>query len=182
MGFVLADREGWLSPSSPAPFENVPLQTFEKLREGVNDGTIDFFMWEHFTSKRYYDNGEIKRIGEIYTPWPSWQIVASTPLLKSIEESRDSRLTDLFQKLDKGIAYLDKNHQETIEYVSTHLDYSKWDAAAWLTTVRFASKTEGVNISVVDKAVEVLKKAGVLGETGMHADEMIGEHSGAQSP
>ena len=71
MGFVLADSQGWLS-STTAPFENIPLQTFEKLRNGVNDSTVDFFMWEHFTSKRYYDNGEIKRIGEIYTPWPSW--------------------------------------------------------------------------------------------------------------
>jgi len=71
MGFVLADSQGWLSSTS-TPFENVPLQTFEKLRNGVNDSTVDFFMWEHFTSKRYYDNGEIKRIGEIYTPWPSW--------------------------------------------------------------------------------------------------------------
>jgi len=71
MGFVLADSQGWLSSTS-APFENIPLQTFEKLRNGVNNSTIDFFMWEHFTSKRYYDNGEIKRIGEIYTPWPSW--------------------------------------------------------------------------------------------------------------
>lgn len=76
MGFVLADSKGWLTPSK-APFENVPLNTFEKLREGVNDGTVDFFMWEHFTSKRYYDNGEIKKIGEIYTPWPSWWVLSS---------------------------------------------------------------------------------------------------------
>ena len=71
MGFVLADSQGWLSSNS-TPFQTIPLQTFGKLRNGVNDKTVDFFMWEHFTSKRYYDNGEIKRIGEIYTPWPSW--------------------------------------------------------------------------------------------------------------
>src|ERR1700712_2415959 len=57
MGFVLADSQGWLqqsSSSSPAaPFEVIPLQTFEKLRNGVNGGEADFFMWEHFTSKKY---------------------------------------------------------------------------------------------------------------------------------
>jgi hypothetical protein len=92
MGFVLADSQGWLSPGS-TPFENIPLQTFEKLRNGVNVGQVDFFMWEHFTSKRYYDNGEIKRIGEIYTPWSSWKIVASTKL------DNDGRLEDLFEKI-----------------------------------------------------------------------------------
>ena len=182
MGFVLADQQGWLSPSSSPPFENVPLQTFEKLRQGVNDSTVDFFMWEHFTSKRYYDNGEIKRIGEIYTPWPSWQIVASSALLKSINGTGDSRLTDLFEKIDKGVAYLDQHHREAIEYIGTELDYSKADAGVWLTTVRFASRTEGVNISVIEKTIDVLKKAGVLADTGMQAEEMIGKHSGAQLP
>jgi ABC-type nitrate/sulfonate/bicarbonate transport system substrate-binding protein len=181
MGFVFADEQGWLSPSAP-PFEFIPLQTFEKLRNGVNDGTVDFFMWEHFTSKRYYDNGEIKRIGEIYTPWPSWQIVASTALIKSTDTEKDTRLEDLFEKLDKGVAYFDKNQEEAVTYISTELDYSKEDATEWLKTVRFASRTKGVNVSVVEKTVEVLKKAGVLGEQGMHAEEMIGKHSGAQLP
>lgn len=183
MGFVLADQQGWLNPSSSVPpFQNVPLQTFEKLRQGVNDNTIDFFMWEHFTSKRYYDNGEIKRIGEIYTPWPSWQIVASSALVNAANGEGDARLTNLFEKIDKGVAYLDKHHQETIDYIGTQLDYSKEDAAEWLKTVRFASRTEGVNISVVEKTVEVLKKAGVVGNNGLHAEEMIGKHSGAQLP
>lgn len=182
MGFVLADKQGWLTSSSLPPFENIPLQTFEKLRAGVNDGTVDFFMWEHFTSKRYYDNGEIKRIGEIYTPWPSWHIVASSEVIKSVNGGEDSRLNDLFEKIDRGVDYLDKHHHETIEYISTELDYSKEDAAEWLKTVRFSSRTQGVNVTVVEKTVEVLKKAGVLGEDGMSADDMIGKHSGAQLP
>jgi hypothetical protein len=182
MGFVLADKQGWLSSSSSPPFQSVPLQTFEKLRKGVNDSTIDFFMWEHFTSKRYYDNGEIKRIGEIYTPWPSWQIVASSAIINSASRGGDPRLNDLFEKIDKGVAYLDTHHEETIKYISTDLDYSKEDAAEWLKTVRFASRTWGVNVAVVEKVVEILKKAGVFGKSGMHAEEMIGKHSGAQLP
>ncbi|KAG9245417.1 uracil-DNA glycosylase-like protein [Calycina marina] len=155
MGFVLADSQGWLSSSS-TPFENVPLQTFEKLRKGVNDSTVDFFMWEHFTSKRYYDNGEIKRIGEIYTPWPSWQIVAS------YQVANDNRLNDLFEKIDQGIEYFNKHHDEAVKYISTELDYSEEDAKEWLKTVKFASKTKGVDIAVVEKTVDILTKAGVL--------------------
>lgn len=132
-------------------------------------------MWEHFTSKKYYDNGEIKRIGEIYTPWPSWLIVSSDP--------EDARLDDLLEKLDKGIRYFEKNHQEAIKYISTNLDYSEEDAREWLKTVRFANKTKGVDVSVVEKTVSVLGKAGVLVEgKGLSAAEMIGGQKGAQVP
>lgn len=122
MGFVLADSHGWLSlDSTSAPFTAIPLQTFAALRNAVTVGTADFFMWEYFTSKRYYDNGEIKKIGEIYTPWPSWHIVARSELVSS------SQLRDLLQKLDLGIEYFREHQGEAVEYISADLDYSKED-------------------------------------------------------
>ncbi|EPE33515.1 Periplasmic binding protein-like II [Glarea lozoyensis ATCC 20868] len=166
MGFVLADQRGWLGKSEK-PFEVVPLGTFDKLRKGVADGTADFFMWEHFTSKRYYDNGEIKRIGEIYTPWPSWQIVASTSTSPT-----DDRLSDLFTKLDQGIKHFNENPEESVKYISTSLDYSEKDAREWLKTVKFANGTKGVDVSVVEKTLGILRKAGVVGESGMKEKEM----------
>lgn len=174
MGFVLADTHSWLSPpstSSPssasAPFDIVPLQTFARLREAVNDRTADFFMWEHFTSKRYYDNGEIKRIGEIYTPWPSWHIVARTEVVG------DERMEEVLEKLNLGIKYFNEHQEEAIEYISTELDYSAEDAREWLKTVRFAEDVRGVRDSVVEKTATVLKKAGVLGQdVGMNG--MVG--------
>ena len=171
MGFVLADQNNWLSPSSPNPFEVIPLQTFEKLRNGVNDSTADFFMWEHFTSKRYYDNGEIKRIGEIYTPWSSWKIVASTSI-----EKGDSRLEALFEKLDQGVKHFQENQEESVKYISTELDYSEEDAREWLTTVEFTKRTKGVDLGVIKKTVDILKKAGVLNEKGMTAETMVTHH------
>jgi ABC-type nitrate/sulfonate/bicarbonate transport system substrate-binding protein len=183
MGFVLADGQGWLSETSE-PFEVVPLQTFENLRKGVNEGNADFFMWEHFTSKRYYDNGEIKRIGEIYTPWSSWKIVASTSLISGSGSSTafDPRLDDLFEKLNRGTKYFVEHPDEAVEYISTELDYSKEDAKEWLTTVEFSSNVKGVDLSVIQKTTEVLKKAGVIKEGGMHVEQMIGKQFGAQRP
>ncbi len=177
MGFVLADQKGWLSPSSPNPFEVIPLQTFERLRNGVNDSTVDFFMWEHFTSKKYYDNGEIKRVGEIYTPWSSWKIVASTNIKQD-----DGRLESLFKSLDQGVEYFLGHEEESVKYISTELDYSAEDAREWLKTVRFAKKTKGVNIGVIQKTVDILKKAGVLGEKAMKPEVMIASQKGAQVP
>ena len=187
MGFVLADKQGWLqtattTSSTPSPFEVVPLQTFEKLREGMNNNTADFFMWEHFTSKKYYDNGEIKRIGEIYTPWSSWKIVASTKLVGAAGRSVDNRLQELFAKIDKGVQYFEGHRDEAVTYISTALDYSEEDAREWMKTVRFCRKVEGVDVVVIQKTVEILQKAGVLGENGMQAQEMIGIELNAQLP
>ncbi len=158
MGFVLADEQGWFTPKEQ-PFEIIPLLTFEKLRNVVNDGTIDFFMWEHFTSKKYYDNGEIKKVGDIYTPWSSWKIVASTKI-----PQHDDRLEELFEKLNQGVQYFENNKEEAVKYISTELDYSEADAREWLKTVRFTKKTKGVDLGIIQKTVKTLKKAGVIGE------------------
>jgi hypothetical protein len=191
MGFVLADTQSWLSSSSSKdPFEVVPLNTFEALRKGVNKGTADFFMWEHFTSKRYYDNGEIKRIGEIYTPWSSWKIVAATCLLSAPgsgsgsgdKAASDPRLEELFEKLNQGTKYFVEHQDEAVEYISTALDYSQEDTREWLKTVEFASNVRGVDLSVIQKTSDVLRKAGVLGKESMRAEDMIGGQFGVQRP
>ena len=176
MGFVLADTHGWLntttttaSPpsSSSPPFTITPLQTFANLRAAVSNGSADFFMWEHFTSKRYYHNGEIKRIGEIYTPWPSWHIVARPEVIG------DERLEEMMQKLNKGVRYFEENQEEAVGYISSQLDYEEGDAKEWLRTVKFAGDVRGVRGSVVEKTVEVLRKAGVVvGEVDMEG--MVG--------
>ncbi|KAL1851330.1 hypothetical protein VTK73DRAFT_9456 [Phialemonium thermophilum] len=174
MGNVLADERGWLSdPSTPPYSQAVVLHTFENLRRAVNSGEADFFMWEHFTSKRYYDSGEIRRLGEIYTPWSSWKIVASTRLAPA-GGPLDPRLADLFRKLDEGVRYFNEHHDEAVQYISTALDYSEEDAREWLKTVKFPDHVQGVDPEVVQKTVDVLRKAGVLTEgKGLEPSAMI---------
>lgn len=165
MANVLAEAHDWLKVNEPPPFIAVPCQTFAKLREGVNSGSIDYFLWEYFTSKRYYDKAEIKKIGEIYSPWSSWKIAARDP--------QDGRLGDLFEKLDQGVRYFMEHADEAIEYISTELDYSEDDAREWLKTVKFAANVRGVKKETVERTMEVLKKAQVAGET-YEVREMIG--------
>jgi ABC-type nitrate/sulfonate/bicarbonate transport system substrate-binding protein len=166
MSFVLADQKGWLEgKAGQAPFEFAELSTFDKLRKGVNDGTADAFMWEHFTSKRYWDNGEIKRIGEIYTPWASWKIVASNP--------SDAKVVDFLEKLNKGVSHFNANKEEAVEYISTSLDYSAEDARAWLKTVEFEEDVTIPGNQDIEKTVEILGKAGLLDTKETSASEMI---------
>ncbi|KAK3901677.1 hypothetical protein C8A05DRAFT_16164 [Staphylotrichum tortipilum] len=175
MGYVLADQRGWLAPASSeqgSPYADiVVLNTFENLRNAVNSGEADFFMWEHFTSKRYYDNGEIRRIGEIYTPWSSWKIAAATGLVEG--DRLDPRVHDLLDKLNLGIKYFNENKEEAVEYISTALDYSEEDAREWLGTVKFPEKTQGVDANVILNTITTLCKAGVLEAGACQAASMI---------
>lgn len=80
------------------------------------------------------------------------------------------------------MAHFEKNDKESVEYISTELDYSEEDAREWLKTVRFAGKTKGVDVDVIQKTVDTLRKAGVLGEGGMAVESMIDGQRGAQAP
>ena len=119
-----------------------------ELQSIVNSGNkADFFMWEHFTTKKYYDNGELKRVGDIYTPWPSWMIVA--------RNATDKRIEDMAEKLNKGVKKFRENQEEAVQHITSTMEYSKEDAEAWLKTVRFADDVRGVDSGVVEKTIQI---------------------------
>ncbi|KAG9676753.1 periplasmic binding protein-like II, partial [Aureobasidium melanogenum] len=165
MSYVLADQKGWLEKSKK-PFEVVPLGDFKALRHGVNEGDkADFFMWEHFTTKKFYDNGELKRVGDIYTPWPSWMIVA--------RDAKDKKLEDMAEKLNQGVKYFREHQEESVEHITGTMEYSQEDANAWLKTVKFADDVRGVESSVVEHTISILKKGGVLDDNNGGVEGMV---------
>lgn len=166
MAFVLALQQGFKRPF----FEKFPVvSTFKNLRDSVNLKEVndegesvepsDAFMWEYFTTKRYYDSGEVKQIGEILTPWPSWVINARTEIV----EKNAAQLSEFLKALEEGIAYFKDNKEEAIKYIYTELDYSQEDATEWIKTVEFtAGALNQVDPQVVAKTYKVLVEAGVL--------------------
>jgi hypothetical protein len=164
MSYVLADQQKWLKVPGEHAFTVVCLENFERLRQAVNVDTADFFMWEHFTSKRYFDNGEIKKIGEIYTPWSSWKIAA--------RDASDERILDLFAKLNQGVRYFLDHPEEAVAYISSELDYSEEDARQWLKTVEFAKDVKGVSKETVESTMAVLTNADCIPKDAS-VEEMI---------
>lgn len=172
MSFVLGDQHNWLHPKVSAsdpepPFPVVVIGDFAALRKSVGiDHSSDFFMWEHFTTKHFWDNGELKRVGEIYTPWPSWLITAR-------KDVAAEDIAALVEKLNQGVQHYHKNREEAIDYISTTMHYSKEDAQEWMKTVRFADDVRGVKADMVDSTVATLQKAGVLKDSAGGSEHMI---------
>lgn len=167
MSFVLGMQQKF-----PVPyFSGFPiLHNFQNLRDAVNQKytnengqkeDADAFMWEHFTSKKYYDSGEIKRIGEIFTPWPSWVVTVNQKVL----DERKADIQGFLASVKKGIAYFLQNPEAAVEHILTHLNYSAEDAREWLKTVQFNEQIGLKEIEwdrVVKNTASVLKVAGVL--------------------
>ncbi|QIX02020.1 hypothetical protein AMS68_007537 [Peltaster fructicola] len=166
MSYVLADQHGWLKDNSK-PFEVVPIGDFAALRHAVNEGNkADFFMWEHFTTKHFWDNGELLRIGEIYTPWPSWMITAR----RSVPAEKIKDMTD---RINQGMKHYADNTEEAVQYITSAMHYSVEDAKEWMKTVSFPGNVHGVKAEVIDDTIRVLRKAGVLDEQAGDSSRMI---------
>jgi len=175
MAFVLAQQENWFSGRSAAPESErslslVALGPFADLRDGVagKDGQepqADFFMWEHFTTKPYFagDDTPLKKIGEIYTPWPSWHIAASSKTFPDPEN--DDRLAQLFTTLDQGIDQFRSSPEDAVRLLGTGelgCLYNEEDAREWLKSAKFTESTQGVDAQVMEDVVSVLKGAGAI--------------------
>ncbi|KPI37893.1 uncharacterized protein AB675_3147 [Cyphellophora attinorum] len=162
MAIVLAQREGW-NVEDQVSFEI--LGPFKELRDGVNKSSADFFMWEHFTTKGYWEGEqkELKWLGEIYTPWPSWCVVASQKRFEAPEG--DPTLRSFFEAVDKGKEMFLQQQDECVRLLGTRelgCFYGEEDAREWLKGAKFFNTTEGIDTDMVDGVVKVLQGAGVL--------------------
>ena len=125
-------------------------------------------MWEHFTTKPYFHGGDtpLKNIGEIYTPWPSWHIAASTKRFP--EPERDEKLQQVFETLDAGVKQFQEHTDEGVRLLGTGelgCHYTEEDAREWLKNADFFESTRGVDLGTMDTVVGVLQGAGVIGSS-----------------
>lgn len=163
MAVVLAQREGW-NVDQQVSFEI--LGPFKELRDGVNQSKADFFMWEHFTTKGYWEGEqkELKWLGEIYTPWPSWCVVASQKRFPT--PAGDETLQSFFEAADQGKEMFLKQQDECVRLLGSRelgCYYDEADAREWLKGAKFFNQTKGIDASMVDEVIKVLQGAGVLG-------------------
>lgn len=180
MSFVLAHQLGFGKFNEFAICSN-----FKNLRDSVNkvepDGDTagyevsDAFMWEYFTSKKYYDAKEIKQIGEIYTPWPSWVITASSKA--AADKQQD--IHNFVSSVNQGIEYFNHHIDEAVDYIASNLDYSAEDARQWTKTVQFNDKVGQTPLDwdkIVVKTTNVLKDANVLQDGDDVITKRLDEH------
>jgi ABC-type nitrate/sulfonate/bicarbonate transport system substrate-binding protein len=78
MAFLHAQNLGWDT-------ESLGFETVNNLQGAVTaltEGSADYFMWEHFTTKPLVNQGIFRRLGDFPTPWPCFVIAARIGLLQ----------------------------------------------------------------------------------------------------
>ena len=78
MAFVNAKNLNW--NTDELNFEVI--NNLDGAIAALTNGTADYFMWEHFTTKPLVDNNIFRRLGDCPTPWPCFVIAASASFLK----------------------------------------------------------------------------------------------------
>lgn len=132
MAYVNAQQQGW-DISKDLSFEIV-----KDLSGGVKaltNDSADYFLWEKFTTKRFVDEGILKRIGECPTPWPCFVIAARDSFINR-EHNKIKRVLDIVNNVTKKI----KNVDNINESISFHYNQNINDVKEWLKQTNWSNK------------------------------------------
>ncbi|KAG0339415.1 hypothetical protein BG000_002170 [Podila horticola] len=169
--YVLAEQEGWLedhnNASVDAPFEFKVLNTFKHMRDSVNDGSSDAFLWERFTTKPYHDSNEVRSVDTITPPWPAFMIAASVRHLPSIDDrsSRESALSKFLTGLTKATEHFvdPLNYEASVQFVQTKMAYTRQDVQDWFSGVRYPKRgCAAISKEALVTCSRILLEAGVI--------------------
>lgn len=150
---TMAKQRGW----RVAP-KFVVCQNFEGLRNGVNNGTVDAFLWEHFTTRPFEESGEVKIVGGVPTPWGCFSVVvrADSQRGHEVQKLREAFVT-------AGKAFL--QDAGSVARVSSKYGMSDIDARRWISGVRYAEVGKKFIVKEeLELTRSVLRDAGVIKE------------------
>lgn len=136
MAIVNAYNQGW-------DISNLKFNVVKDLQGGIDalsNGSADYFMWEHFTTKPYVDNGIFRRIDDCPTPWPCFVIAVRNEILNQNPEAVKNVLnvinetTKDFKKI-KGIdVILAERYEQQLEDIKEWLSITEWNDGKSITS------------------------------------------------
>ena len=152
IAYVLAQKVGW-------NIENLRFKIVNNL-----DGTLqtidpsipELFLWEKYTTKPWVDTGELKRIGEIPSPWPCFVTVATANIMNTfgdlIVELRDLVYQTALelQRSQSTPREISIEYQLKIEDVQEWLKQTEWEASSTISKL------------VLEDAIGKMKDLGIL--------------------
>lgn len=77
MSLVLADRRGWTLDDNSW----VLVETLEGALQALPAGDAEIFLWNMSMTQPHVDDGTLRRVDVLPTPWPSFAVAATTRLL-----------------------------------------------------------------------------------------------------
>lgn len=150
MAYVNAQNESW--DIDQLQFEII--NNLDGAVAALTNGTADYFLWEHFTTKPIVDEGIFRRLGDCPTPWPCFMIAVTdkfiaenASILKHILE-----IINVYTSEFKNIPSIDKT-------LSNRYGQQLIDIQEWLSLTRWSQhQIEKKDIDQVCKTLKELKR------------------------
>ncbi|GJQ08734.1 hypothetical protein GpartN1_g525.t1 [Galdieria partita] len=160
MPLILAKQESWRNLP-----EFIVCDNFAGLRQSVISGTSDFFMWEWFMTKPYVEEGLLKFIGNMPTPWPSVCFLAKKSVINNFKGELFSTLCAIRETAcEFRCENSDLNNEQfgaSVDKIVSQFSFKPQDAKSWLESVHF-SKDGLVSVSTVQTIAQALCEAGIV--------------------
>ena len=129
MAIVNAYNNGW-------DITKLKFKVVKNLQGGIDaltNGDADYFMWEHFTTKPYVDEGIFRRLGDCPTPWPCFVVAIRDEVLEKHPEEIKTVLdiinncTSDFKEIENIDKTLSIRYEQQLEDIQEWLSITEWN-------------------------------------------------------
>ena len=114
------------------------------------------FLWEKFTTQPYVDQRKCRRIGEVYTPWPSFVIAARREVIEN-HPNELKKVIEVIQKKSKKV----KGSDNTAEIISWRYNLDLHQVRSWLSQTEWNEKQQDMT-TIIQKVVTYLSELDLL--------------------
>ena len=162
MSFLLAEQQGWTIKGDAANtgVEFVVKNNIHKMVESLHDGSSDVFLWETFMTKPFYDSGELRKVGEIVTPWPCFMAATRRELLD--RDSRMSERVSIVMDVVRDACSIFKSEKSiSIQAIAQRHNLKEGDAASWFSRVAYPHDAT-ISNKVLQDTVEALVRLEIV--------------------
>ena len=154
MAIVNAYNQNW----DVSKLQFVEIGNLQGGIDALKNGTADYFMWEHFTTKPLVDEGVFRRIADCLTPWPCFVIAVRDEVLANNLEDVKKVLniinteTLIFKQKKEIAAILATRYQQKIEDIKEWLKITEWNAGKPITQNLIARiQNKMISLNVLDE-------------------------------
>ena len=164
MAYVNAQNEGW--DTGKLQFEVI--NNLDGAVEALTNGTADYFMWEHFTTKPLVDSGIFRRLGDCPTPWPCFVIAATDKFIKGNSSvlKHILEVINLYTMEFKQIPSIDRTlanrYGQKLEDIQAWLSLTRWSQSQIDSQTLEKVQETLIDLKLMDKKLiysEIVKSA-----------------------
>ncbi|WP_103865625.1 substrate-binding domain-containing protein [Aquimarina sp. I32.4] len=142
------------------------LLQFEVIRnlngavDALTNGTADYFMWEHFTTKPLVDNGTFRRVADCPTPWPCFVIAVreeilstNTETVRTILDIINTTTSDFkhIPSIDRTLAY---RYDQQLKDIHEWLAITEWSQSSIDKETLIKVQDYLFNLDIIDKKTD----------------------------